>query len=121
MGIIMGISSIQEMPMRNPKRYFTFLYVPARNTGLKTIRVPKWLVFAVLVVLAVLVAVSTGAVLQYTLKAGEAYKVTRHTRQPGSFGPSWMLSHKRLPTWKARSDRISIFRKRPGCLPTSMI
>ena len=67
--------------MRNPKRYFTFLYVPAGNTGLKTIRIPKWLSFTVLAVLVALVAVSTGAVLQYMLKAGETYQVIRLTEE----------------------------------------
>jgi murein DD-endopeptidase MepM/ murein hydrolase activator NlpD len=67
--------------MRNPKQYFTFLYVPAQNTGLKTVRVPKWLAFTGLTVLLVLVAMSTGAVLQYTLKTGEAYQVTRLTKE----------------------------------------
>jgi murein DD-endopeptidase MepM/ murein hydrolase activator NlpD len=67
--------------MRDPKKYFTFLYVPANNTGLKTVRVPKWLAFSVLAVMTVVVAVATGAVLQYTLKAGETYQVTRLTKE----------------------------------------
>jgi murein DD-endopeptidase MepM/ murein hydrolase activator NlpD len=67
--------------MKGPKRYFTFRYVPAEITGLKTIRLPKWLVFAALTVLVVLVAVSTVSVLQYTLMAGESYQVARLTKE----------------------------------------
>jgi murein DD-endopeptidase MepM/ murein hydrolase activator NlpD len=67
--------------MRNPKQYFTFLYVPANNTGLQTVRVPRWLAYSVAAVLLLLVAMSTGAVLQYTLKTGEAYRVVRLTKE----------------------------------------
>jgi murein DD-endopeptidase MepM/ murein hydrolase activator NlpD len=67
--------------MTNPSKYFTFLYVPSKNTGLKTIRVPKWLTFTALGVVAVLIASSTFAVLRYTLKSGDTYQVAKLSRE----------------------------------------
>jgi murein DD-endopeptidase MepM/ murein hydrolase activator NlpD len=63
--------------MRNPKKCFTFLYVPSKNTGLKTIRIPKWLFYTALGAIAALVLSSTGAVLNYALKSGDTYRVAR--------------------------------------------
>jgi hypothetical protein len=67
--------------MKNPKKYFTFLYVPSENTGLKTVRIPKWLAFGVLLAVVSLLLSSTFAVLRYALKAGDTYQVTRLTRE----------------------------------------
>lgn len=67
--------------MKNPKRYFTFLYVPSNNTGLKTVRVHKAIVFTALGALAAVLVASTTAVLQYALKSGDTYQVTRLTEE----------------------------------------
>ena len=57
------------------KKYFTFLYVPSENTGLKTLRVPRWMVYALLGTLVALVASTTIAVLKYASKIGDTYRV----------------------------------------------
>jgi murein DD-endopeptidase MepM/ murein hydrolase activator NlpD len=67
--------------MKNPKRYFTFLYVPADNSGLRTLRVHKLLGFGALATIALLMASTTVAVLRYTLKAGDTYQVTRLSKE----------------------------------------
>ncbi|MDH3216782.1 MAG: M23 family metallopeptidase [Candidatus Krumholzibacteria bacterium] len=67
--------------MRKSKKYFTFLYVPSKNSGLKTIRIPKLLAWGGVGAVALLVAASTLAVMRYTLKAGDTYQVARLTRE----------------------------------------
>jgi len=67
--------------MKNPKQYFTFLYVPSKNTGLKTVRVPKWLAFVAVATVAGLIIASTTAVLRYSLQSGDAFEVTRLTKE----------------------------------------
>lgn len=67
--------------MKNPKRYFTFLYVPSDNTGLRTLRVHKVLGFGALGAVGLLMAVTTVAVLRYTLKSGDTYQLARLTQE----------------------------------------
>ncbi len=69
--------------MKNPKRYFTFLYVPSDNSGLRTVRVHKLLGFAVLGAVAALMTSSTVAVLRYTLQSGDTYQVARLSKENG--------------------------------------
>ena len=59
------------------KRYFTFLYVPAKNTGLKTIRIPKWLVYGFAAAVVLLIVSSTAAVMKYASKIGETYRLAQ--------------------------------------------
>lgn len=58
------------------KRYFTFLYVPGENTGLKTLRIPKWLVYSLFSVVGLLMVSSGVAVIKYASKIGDTYRVT---------------------------------------------
>jgi murein DD-endopeptidase MepM/ murein hydrolase activator NlpD len=59
------------------KKYFTFLYVPSQNTGLKTIRVPRLLVYGLAIALVGLVTASTIALLKYASQIGDTYRVTQ--------------------------------------------
>ena len=61
--------------MKDQRKYFTFLYVPSKNTGLKTIRIPKVLVFTALMATVALVASSTTAILKYASKIRDTYRV----------------------------------------------
>ena len=56
-------------------RYFTFLYVPAANSGLKTVRIPKWLVATFGATLVILITATTVAVLKYASKFGDTYRL----------------------------------------------
>lgn len=67
--------------MRNSKNYFTFLYVPAKNTGLRTVRIPKWLAFSAITACLLLAVTSTFSILRYTLKAGDTYQMSRVMKQ----------------------------------------
>lgn len=59
------------------RKYYTFLYVPSENSGLKTIRVPKWLVFTAMGVVGVLVLAGGVGVLKYGHKVRDTYRLTR--------------------------------------------
>lgn len=67
--------------MRNQKRYFTFLYVPAENTGLKTVRVPRWLVYVSAVTVISLIISSGVAVMKYASKIADTYRVVQLTQE----------------------------------------
>lgn len=67
--------------MRNQKKYFTFLYVPTQNTGLKTVRIPKWLVYTAAVALVVIVASSATAIIKYAARIADTYRVVHLTNE----------------------------------------
>jgi murein DD-endopeptidase MepM/ murein hydrolase activator NlpD len=67
--------------MRNQKKYFTFLYVPADNSGLKTIRIPKWLVYAAASTVVALIVSSATAVIKYASQIADTYKVVKLSKE----------------------------------------
>jgi murein DD-endopeptidase MepM/ murein hydrolase activator NlpD len=62
-------------------KYFTFLYLPRKNTGLKTIRIPKVLVFGLLAAVITLVAASTVAILKYASKIRDTVRVAQLSQE----------------------------------------
>jgi outer membrane murein-binding lipoprotein Lpp len=67
--------------MKNQKRYYTFLYVPAQNTGLKTVKIPKWAVWASIATVVVLIGSSAAAIIKYASRIGDTYKVIQLTSE----------------------------------------
>ena len=61
----------------NKHRYFTFLYVPADNSGLKTIRIPKWLILSVLAAGSLVVLSGIVGAIKYSSKLRDTYRLTQ--------------------------------------------
>ncbi|NIM18962.1 MAG: peptidoglycan DD-metalloendopeptidase family protein [Candidatus Latescibacteria bacterium] len=58
------------------RRYFTFLYVPDENKAPKHLRVSRALVYGLAMCLAVVIGISTWAVLRYGDKLHETYRLS---------------------------------------------
>jgi murein DD-endopeptidase MepM/ murein hydrolase activator NlpD len=67
--------------MKDQKKYFTFLYVPSQNSGLKTVRVPKWLVWTALSTVLALMVSSATAIIRYASKISDTYRVVQLSRE----------------------------------------
>jgi murein DD-endopeptidase MepM/ murein hydrolase activator NlpD len=59
------------------KKYFTFLYVPSQNTGLKTIRIPKWLALAFALAISALAVATATTVLRHSSRAADAHRLSQ--------------------------------------------
>ncbi len=67
--------------MNHANRYFTFMYVPAENDGLKTVRIRRWLVFSLFGTIALLMVTSAVVLLKYSSNLTDTYRVSRLERE----------------------------------------
>ncbi len=67
--------------MNHGNRYLTFMYVPAENDGLKTIRIRKWLVASFFVTMVLLLVASAAVLLKYSSNLADDYRVSKLERE----------------------------------------
>ena len=76
-----GIHFFGDKLSKTTSKYFTFLYVPSMNTGLKTVRVHKGLVAAFAATVLILMGATTAALIKYGSALGDAYRLSKVERE----------------------------------------
>lgn len=67
--------------MKKPSRYFTFLYVPTENTGLRTVRIPRWLAYGFFGTILVLIGATATAVFKYSGEFADMHRLGQLDRE----------------------------------------